>query len=127
MTSELTVLRPNEGPWVDPGRIADLYVELGSCEAEKLLARAMSEVAVLLAEMMDQYQEGLLDAFRRSLRAFRRISFHVGIAGLVVAADAVADCLEQGNATALAATWTRLLWMSEKALACDWALDGLSG
>lgn len=116
----VTMLRPVEAICLDPARMAALCAEFGAAGADSLVARATGEMALLMSSLVAYSAEGAFDAFARGLRSFRRLADHVGMVGLSQAAAAVADSVAVGEATAIAATWARLLRLAERALASEW-------
>ncbi|MFN3643512.1 MAG: hypothetical protein ACK4TB_11390 [Gemmobacter sp.] len=122
--AQVMQLCPRERVWLDPSRIGALYAELGGAEVRALLDRAMGEMAGVRRELAVQYGARDLDEFARNLRRIRRIADHLGLTTVGTVAGDVAVCLERGDATALAATWARLLRSSEQALAGGWETPG---
>ncbi len=126
LVGNVTVLRPVEGLSLDPARLAALYSEFGAPDAEGVLNRAIGEMALVMSSLVRQYTSGDLGDFGRNLRSLRRVADHVGMTGLALAAQAVMHCLAARDATALAATWTRLLRVGQMSLASDWDQRGFS-
>ncbi len=124
MAALVMQITPRERVWLDPSRIGVLYAQLGGDEMRALLDRAMGELATVRAELCVQYGAGDLDGFARSLRRVRRIADHLGLTTVATVAGDVAACLDGGDATALAATWARLLRSAEQALAGGWDSSG---
>lgn len=120
MTAMVTYLCPRERIWLDPSRIGLLYTELGGAEVQALLDRAMQELGGVHGELRAQYAARDLDGFARSLRRLRRIADHLGLTTVARIAGDVGDCLDRGDATALAATWARLSRNTEQAQLGNW-------
>ncbi len=120
MAALVTYLCPRERIWLDPSRIGLLYTELGGAEVQALLDRAMQELGGVHAELRGQYAARDLDGFARSLRRLRRIADHLGLTTVARIAGDVSDCLDRGDPTALAATWSRLSRSAEQAQLGNW-------
>jgi len=93
---------------------------LGGIEVQALLDRAMGELGGVHDELARQYSGRDLDGFARNLRRLRRIAEHLGLTTLACVAGDVMHCLEAGDVTALAATWSRLSRSAEQALSGGW-------
>lgn len=124
MAAVVTHLCPRERVWLDPARIGALYAELGGAEVQALLDRAMGELAAVHQDLTRQYALHDLTGFARNLRRLRRIADHLGLTSVATVAGDVAQCLDCGDATALAATWARLSRSASQALAGCWDSTG---
>ena len=122
--AQVMQLCPRERVWLDPSRIGALYAELGGAEVRALLDRAMVELAVVRRALDDDYRRSDFAGFARNLRRMRRIAEHLGLTTLGAVAGDVGDCLDRGDATALAATWARLARSTDQALAGGWEAPG---
>jgi hypothetical protein len=130
--ANLTVLRPAEEVELDPLRLSELYREFGIPDAERMVSRAVTEIAVQMAALVRHYNEAEFQDFAHGLRRLRRLADHAGFYSLAQASDAVAECLaaaprSTGDATALAATWARLMRLAARAMSTGGDLRGLSG
>jgi hypothetical protein len=124
MAAMVLRLCPRERVWLDPARICALYAELGGIEMQALLDRAMTELAAVRADLAQQYAVRDLDGFARNLRRIGRIAEHLGLTTLATIAGDVGRCLDAGDATAMAATWARLLRSADQAMAGGWETAG---
>jgi hypothetical protein len=124
MAAVVTHLCPRERVWLDPARIGALYAQLGGVEVQALLDRAMGELAGVHDDLTRQYANRDLDGFARNLRKLRRIAEHLGLTTVGTVAGDVCACLDRGDATALAATWSRLSRSAAQALAGCWDSTG---
>lgn len=120
MPAEVLRLMPHERVLLDSSRIEVLYAQLGGDEVQALVERAMNELCVVRGELSAQYAGRDLQGFSRNLRRLRRIGEHLGLPVIARVADDVAACLDAGNATALAATWARLMRTADQAIAGRW-------
>lgn len=125
--TEVTTLRPVERLTLDPVRLAAIYKDFGPSGAETIISRALGEMALMMAPMARAYAGADYREFARGLRRLQRLADQSGLAGLAFAASAVSDCTLHGDATALAATWERLLRLVELAMESGAGLRGLSG
>jgi hypothetical protein len=120
MPADVLRLMPHERVLLDSSRIEVLYAQLGGEDVQALVERAMNELCVVRGELSAQYASGDLHGFSRNLRRLRRIGEHLGLPVIARVADDVAACLDAGNATALAATWARLMRTADQAIAGRW-------
>jgi len=127
MSADISVLRPKEAMLLDAARLAQLYSEHGVAETDNLMARAVGELALLLAAMVLQYTEGEPSDFARRRQSLRRLVKHVGMSVLAEATEAVAICPKRDDPAALAATWARCLRIGEGSLETEWNAHDLSG
>lgn len=123
----VTVLRPVERLSLDPVRIAAIYKDYGPGGAEAVIARALNEMALLVPPLARAYEGANFAEFSRGLRRLRRLADQSGLSGLSFAASAVTECTVNADATALAATWDRLIRLVELAMETGAGLRGLSG
>ena len=127
MEGGVSVLRIEERACLDPARLAELRAEHGTAEADNLMARAVGELALILAAMVRHYVAGDLTAFGRELRRLKFIAGEVGMPSLAAATRGVSNSLARGDSTALAATWSRCLRLGESSLQAEWEAQDLSG
>ena len=116
----VTYLCPRERIWLDPTRIGSLYAEMGGAEVQALLDRALAELTAVHDSLRAQYRAHDIDGFSRNLRRIRRIADHLGLTTVARIAEDVSDCLETGDSTAMAATWSRLSRSVEQAQIGNW-------
>lgn len=120
MAALVTYIRPQERIWLDPNRIGLLYAEMGGEQVQALLDRAMAELETMHRELAVLYELRDLVGFARNLRGLRRIADHLGLTTMALIAEDVGACLESGDTTALAATWSRLSRSAEQARLGNW-------
>jgi hypothetical protein len=119
MSVQVTVLRPKEQLRQDVEPVAAMYRDMGTAQAEQVVTRALGELALTMAGLAQQVRGHDMTHLSRQLRRLQRMSEHMGMISLgLVAADA-RDCLEQGDSTAFAAVWARLLRVAERSLVVD--------
>lgn len=122
----LAVLRHEEGVRLDPDRLVALYSELGESGAERVIFRAMEELAARLSEMLKHADDGRADRLIRSARLLAKVADQVGMATLArVASDVVASA-ETADGTAQAATLARLIRIGERSLTAIWDLRDMT-
>ena len=124
--SRVAVLKPVESLWLDPARLSEIYANHDALEAENLIGRALSELALLLTGLVRHYGQGDLVSFARDLGTLQMLVSALGMVGGAGCCGAVQDCLRSGDSTALAATWARLLRAGEQTMDADWDAFGLS-
>ena len=99
--------------------MAAIYRELGTSAAEKVVNRALGELALTVAGLTQQVRDRELQDLPRRLRRLQRLSENLGMTSLAhVAADA-RSLFERGDATAFAAVWARLVRVAQGSLSDD--------
>jgi hypothetical protein len=119
MSGNVTVLRPVERVRLDAGPIAAIVREMGPPAAEQVLTRALGDLALTMAGLAGQVRDRDLTDLHRRLRRLQRMADHVGMISLSRASAEVRTCLDQGDATAFAAVWARLIRIAESSLATE--------
>lgn len=127
MKANLCYLQPVDAAALNADRLLQLYAQLGDDNADRVVFRAMEELAMRLAHTERLHRRGLTEEMRKSARSIRAIGEQIGMMALCKVADHVADCIDSGDATALAATLARLIRVGEKSLSDIWGMQDLSG
>ncbi|WP_397544007.1 hypothetical protein [Roseovarius salis] len=117
----MTLLRQDETAGFDPGRIDDLFTQLGPAAAEELVCRTLEELAARLTHAERCHRRGRLDEMRKTARGLCGVSDQLGLVLLARVARDVIACAELGDRVALAATLARLLRVGERSLTEVWA------
>lgn len=112
-------LKPRERILQDSEAIAVLYRDLGTEAAERVVTRALAELAAAMAGVVAQVRDHELSNLAERLQWLERMADDLGMISLgLVAADA-RTCLSRCDSTGFAAVWARLLRIAERALASD--------
>lgn len=127
MVGNVTVLRPKDHVRQDSEPVVAMYRDLGTVQAERVVTRALGELALVMGALAAQVRGRQLHDLPRQLRRLQRMSEQLGMVSLgAVAADARA-CLDGGDATAFAAVWARLVRVAERSMVVEPDLHGRSG
>lgn len=124
--SVLAVLRHEEGVRLDPDPLVALYSELGENGAERVICRAMEELAARLSEMMRHADEGQIEPLIRSARLLGKVADQIGMATLARVATDVVRTTEAGDLTSQAATLARLARIGDRSLTAVWDLRDMT-
>ena len=116
----MTLLKQNEPVRLDPGRLEDLYMQLGHHAAENVVCRALEELAARLAHVEKSFREGKTKEVCKNSRGLGAIAEQLGMSMLSTVARDVVACAETGDPVALAATLARLLRIGERSLTEIW-------
>lgn len=119
MSGSVTALRPKERVRLDAEPIAAIYRNLGTSSAEQVVSRALGELALTLAGLVDQVRQRELGDLGRGLRRLQRMADHLGMISLGLIAAEARICIERSDATAFAAVWARLIRVAEASLSPD--------
>jgi chemotaxis protein histidine kinase CheA len=121
---QVVALCPNDRVRQDGEPIATIYRNLGTASAEQVVARALSELAITMAGLAAHVRAQDLQDMDRQLRRLQRMSENLGMISLGMIAADLRDSLAQGDMTAFAAVWARLMRVAERSLATDRDLLG---
>ncbi|MFT4150604.1 MAG: hypothetical protein QM656_10450 [Paracoccaceae bacterium] len=120
MTDEnLVALRPNDRVRQDAEPIATIYRNLGTSAAERVVSRALGELALTMAGLAQQVRRHELDDLARQLRRLQRMAENLGMVSLGLVAGDARTCLDRDDPTGFAAVWARLMRVAERSLAPD--------
>ena len=119
MSGNVTALRPKECVRLDAEPIASIYRNLGTNGAEQIVARALGELALTLAGLVEQVRRRELGDLGRGLRRLQRMADHLGMISLGLIAAEARICMDRSDATAFAAVWARLIRVAEASLSTD--------
>lgn len=122
----VTVFRPHERIRQDGEAIAALYRNLGTATAEKLVTRALGELALTMSGLDAQVRARDLADVARQLRRLQRMAENLGMVSLGLVSGDARACVDQGDSTAFSAVWARLIRIAERSLAADKGLADLS-
>jgi hypothetical protein len=128
MRAGITELPLEEPARFNPGQLEQLCARMGEIRAEAEVAHALQRLSTLLAEVaMLRHVGGPRDALEEVLSALVRDAQLIGMATLARVGRHVLDCLDSGDATALAATLARLDRIGDRSIHAVWDLEDLSG
>ncbi len=117
--NNVVALRPNDRVRQDAEPIATIYRNLGTTSAEQVVTRALAELALTMSGLAAHVKAHDLTDLARQLRRLQRMSENLGLTSLGLVAADVRVCLDQGNTTAFAAVWARLMRIAERSLSTD--------
>jgi hypothetical protein len=103
-----------------------LVANLGDARADKVMGRALDEIAVRLARIEAAYSSGALDRVGKGARGLAAIASQTGLASVREAAWAVAELSTSRDSTALAACVARLMRVGQASLVTVWDAHGIS-
>ncbi|QYK41642.1 MAG: hypothetical protein KF887_00395 [Paracoccaceae bacterium] len=119
MAAEILAFRPIERVRQDSEPIALMYRNMGTSAAEEVVTRALAELAMTMAGLADQVRARERQDLSRQLRRLQRMAEQLGMVSLGHVAADIRRCLDQGDPTAFAAVWARLMRVAECSLAAD--------
>jgi len=115
----VVALRPNDRVRQDAEPIATIYRNLGTASAEQVVTRALGELALTMSGLAAHVKAHEMTDLSRQLRRLQRMSENLGMTSLGLVAGDVRLCLDQGDVTAFAAVWARLIRIAERSLASE--------
>jgi HPt (histidine-containing phosphotransfer) domain-containing protein len=116
-------LAPKERPKQDMDHIASIYRNLGSQAAEQVVARALGELASMMATLAEKIAAHEMADLLRKLRRLDQMADNLGMVTLSVVAQDLSICLERGDATAFSAVWARLMRVADQTLSAGSGLQ----
>ncbi|WP_282095161.1 hypothetical protein [Epibacterium ulvae] len=119
MANILTVVH-KENVRLDPGKLSDLYNELGETGAEDVVCRAIEELAVRLTHCERLWRQNDITNLRKSARSLIAISDQVGMSAMSSIAGDVTQAIDSEDYAAVAATLFRLIRVGERSLTAIW-------
>jgi hypothetical protein len=120
-------LRPHDRIRQDGEAVAAIYRNLGTATAERMVTRALGELALAMAGLAAQVNAAEMGDVARRLRRLRQMADNLGMVSLAAAARDVQVCLDRGDATAFAAVWARLMRIAERSLSAGAEIGDRSG
>ncbi|WP_238365691.1 hypothetical protein [Mesobacterium pallidum] len=120
---QVAFLSVEEAASVDRDRLAILYSQLGAARAEQLICQAIEELAVRLTHADRLFRSGNLDELVEATHGMTTICEQIGLTGIALVAEYVADCARRNDGVALAATMARLIRSGERSLTAVWDLQ----
>lgn len=119
-------LCPREQPAIDRDRLLRLYADLGSAAADRIIARAMEDLAIRLARADRAHRDGDARKLLREARGAASVADQLGMAQVARIARDLARLAGTTDGHATAAVAARLDRMGELCLAAIWEAEGLS-
>lgn len=121
MTDGVLAFRPKECVRQDSEPIALMYRNMGTAAAEEVVSRALSELALTMADLARRVRAQDWPDLSRQSRRLQRMAEQLGMVSLGQVAGDLRECLERDDPVAFAAIWARLLRVAEGSLAPDQA------
>jgi hypothetical protein len=114
MTGVVCKLRLTEKTYQDSGPVSLLYREMGANAARQVVARALSELALIMAGIAQPEMNA--DDVSRQLRRLQVMSEQLGLISLSLVAGDARIARDQDDATAFSAVHARLIRVAEQSL-----------
>jgi len=116
----------NETVRLDPGKLSELYAQLGEAGAEDVVCRAIEELAVRLSHCERLWRQDDIPNLRKSARSLIAIAEQIGMSAMAGIARDVTEAIDTDDQAAIAATLFRLLRVGERSLTAVWEQQDLS-
>lgn len=115
----LYFLTPLDSVIQDAEPIATMYRNLGTDAADRIISRAVSELALSLTGLQSRVAKHELDDLARPLRKLEQMAENLGLVSLANVSTDLRASLENSDFTAFSAIWARLLRVAERSLAFE--------
>jgi hypothetical protein len=125
--TKVAVLHPREVVRQDVEAVAEIYRNLGAPTAEQVVSRALGELTLTMAGIVEKVRAQDLRDLGRQLARLRRLAEDIGLVSLAKVAGDAQACLERADGTAFSAVWARLLRVAERSLSTDHGVADVSG
>ncbi len=126
MVEGLLTLAIKESVRLDPGRLEQLYRQMGPAAAEDVVCRAVEELAIRLTRCERDWRNGDMTALRKHARSLIAIAEQIGMTALARVAGDVTRAIDAGDWPAIGATLFRLIRVGERSLTAVWDIQDLS-
>ncbi len=126
MVANILTVMHNETVRLDPGKLSELYAQLGEAGAEDVVCRAIEELAVRLSHCERLWRQSDLVNLRKSARSLIAIAEQIGMSAMAGIARDVTEAVDVDDHPAIAATLFRLLRVGERSLTAVWEQQDLS-
>jgi hypothetical protein len=123
---KVTALTPREVVRQDVEAIAAIYRNLGAPTAEKMVTRALGELALTMARLTETVQAQDLRDVADHLVRLSRLADDLGLVSLAAVARDARFCLERADSTGFSAVWARLVRVAERSLSANPGMADLS-
>jgi hypothetical protein len=123
----VTALTPREVVRQDVEAIAVIYRNLGAPTAEKVVTRALGELALTMARLAENVRSQDLRDVADHLGRLGRLADDLGLISLAQVARDSRLCLERADGTGFSAVWARLVRVAERSLSPIPGMADLSG
>jgi class 3 adenylate cyclase len=124
---KVTALTPREVVRQDVEAIAVIYRNLGAPTAEKVVTRALGELALTMARLAETVRAQDLRDVADQLVRLGRLADDLGLTSLAEVARDSRVCLVRADSTGFSAVWARLIRVAERSLAPNPDKVDLSG
>jgi hypothetical protein len=124
---KVTALTPREVVRQDVEAIAVIYRNLGAPTGEKMVTRALGELALTMARLAETVRSQDLRDVADHLVRLSRLADDLGLVSLAAVARDSRLCLERADSTGFAAVWARLVRVAERSLSPHPGIADLSG
>lgn len=123
-----SVLQINHSEYsrLDRDRLEALVSELGEPGAERLVGRALEELAVWLNRTERAYRKSDMAMVENGAQQISKIAMQVGLSTLNRVARDVRQSCKGGNTAALSATLARMMRVGECSLLSVWDIQDMS-
>ncbi len=120
MVANILTVVHKENVRLDPGKLSELYTELGETGAEDVVCRAIEELAVRLTHCERLWRQNDIANLRKSARSLIAISDQVGMTAMSGIARDVTQAIDAEDPAAVSATLFRLIRVGERSLTAIW-------
>ncbi|HPE25969.1 hypothetical protein [Albidovulum sp.] len=124
--AELARLRHDEGVRLDPDALSAIYAELGERGAERLISRAMEDLAARLQDLRHCLAQGQRAQLVKSARMLGQVGTQVGMTSVSRVARDLIRVTEAGDMAAQAAVLARLERIGQRSLTAVWDLHDMT-
>jgi len=122
----VTRLYFSEDVRLDSARLQALAADLGSAGAERVIGKAMEEIAVRLTRIENAYDAGEIERVAKCARSLIAIADQTGLATVRDMAQAVWQLCGSTDSAALGACVSRLIRVGEMSLVTIWDVHDIS-
>ncbi|OCX66834.1 hypothetical protein BFP70_01010 [Thioclava sp. SK-1] len=119
-------MRCEETVRIDSDRIVALYSQMGQHAAERLMSKAIEDLAVQMVAVDVAIREGRQEAFGRAIDTLIPLATQVGMSKLVRIAQDLRAAVAAQDAVARDALLARLVRIGDRSLSEVWGIQDMS-
>lgn len=122
----VAMLRHQEAVRFDAERLEALCRDHGEDAAEKVIARALEQIAIKMASLEALFFENSYQEMGQICSSLTRIAAQIGMTSIARVARDVCTCIEEDDSVAIAATMGRLQRIGDNSVHAIWSVEDIS-
>lgn len=126
MMESVATLRYEEAVRFDAERLEALCKDYGEDAAEKVIARALEQIAIKMAALDALYFEKSYQDMDRMCSSLTLVAGQIGMTSMARVARDVRACIKENDVVGIAATMGRLRRIGDNSVHAIWSVEDIS-